>query len=77
MNNKKRYTSFLKMIIIMLVFSLNVFSIQANDKEVIRVGFPSLKGLSMKDSNGNYYGYDYDYLMQIAQYTGWKYEFVE
>ncbi|MGX8833389.1 transporter substrate-binding domain-containing diguanylate cyclase [Amedibacillus sp. YH-ame6] len=65
------------MIIIMLVFSLNVFSIQANDKEVIRVGFPSLKGLSMKDSNGNYYGYDYDYLMQIAQYTGWKYEFVE
>lgn len=31
----------------------------------------------MKDKNGNYYGYDYDYLMQIAQYTGWEYEFVE
>ena len=34
-------------------------------------------GLSMKDDKNNYYGYDYDYLMQIAQYTGWEYEFVE
>lgn len=36
-----------------------------------------MNGLSMKDEDGNYYGYDYDYLMQIAQYSGWEYEFVE
>lgn len=34
-------------------------------------------GVTMKDDNGQYYGYDYDYLMQISQYTGWSYEFVE
>ena len=31
----------------------------------------------MKDENGNRYGYTYDYLMQIAQYNDWEYEFVE
>ena len=53
------------------------FPIQANTKKVIRIGYPMMGGFTMKDEDGNYYGYDYDYLMQIAQYTGWEYEFVE
>lgn len=62
---------------VLLTFSLALQFPQAKDKKVIRVGMAMQDGLSMKDDKNNYYGYDYDYLMQIAQYTGWEYEFVE
>ncbi|WP_400238520.1 transporter substrate-binding domain-containing protein, partial [Methanomethylophilus alvi] len=29
------------------------------------------------DENGRYSGYTYDYLQEIAQFTGWDYEFVQ
>lgn len=51
-------------------------SAEQNNK-VIRVGFPIQKGLTERDVNGNYSGYTYEYLEEIAQYTGWDYEFVE
>lgn len=44
---------------------------------VIKVGWPVQKGLTMKNEDGQYYGYTYDYLKEIAQYTNWEYEFVE
>ena len=62
---------------VIITFCLTIIPLQSNSKKVIRVGYPLITGLSMKDKDGNYYGYDYDYLMQIAQYTGWEYEFVE
>lgn len=43
----------------------------------VRVGYPIQTGLTGKDADGNYYGYTYEYLEEIAQYTGWDYEFVE
>lgn len=49
----------------------------AENKKVIRVGYPLIGNVSQKDEDGNYYGYDYEFLKQIAQYTGWEYEFVE
>ena len=43
---------------------------------VVRVGwFPHPGGA--EGSDGEYAGYNYDYLMKIAAYTGWTYEFVE
>lgn len=51
-------------------------TVHAKDS-VIRVGWPIQQGLSMKDENGQYYGYTYDYLKEIAQYTNWEYEFIE
>ena len=45
--------------------------------KVLRVAYPIQKGLTEKDSNGNYSGYTYEYLQEIAQFTGWEYEFVE
>lgn len=45
--------------------------------QVVRVGFPLQGGLGQKDAFGNYSGYTYEYLQEIAQYTGWEYEFVE
>lgn len=45
--------------------------------QVVRVGrFPYENQLSV-DAAGNYGGYGYDYLQEIARYTGWRYEFVD
>lgn len=48
-----------------------------SSKRIVKVGYPIQDGLTMKDENGNYYGYMYDYLKELSQYTGWSYEFVE
>lgn len=56
------------------------YSLEPSNKEskrVVRVGYPIQDGLTMKDENGNYYGYMYDYLKELSQYTNWSYEFVE
>ena len=68
------------MILILLICMLPVITmipVQASNKKVVRVGYPIQAGLTMKDADGNRYGYTYDYLMQIAQYNDWEYEFVE
>ena len=45
--------------------------------EVVRVGrFPYDEQLK-KDANGNYSGYGFEYLQEIARYAGWRYEFVD
>ncbi|MEG0323168.1 MAG: GGDEF domain-containing protein [Raoultibacter sp.] len=45
--------------------------------QIVRVGYATRSGDFIMDENGAYSGYTYDYLIQIAQYTGWKYEFIE
>lgn len=45
--------------------------------QTLRVGFVNQPGSFSVDDQGNYTGYTYDYLIQLAQYTGWNYEFVE
>ncbi|MCQ4865907.1 transporter substrate-binding domain-containing diguanylate cyclase [Pseudoflavonifractor phocaeensis] len=45
--------------------------------ETLRVGFPIQAGLTEADGKGNLSGYTYEYLQEIAQYTGWEYEFVQ
>lgn len=47
------------------------------DAQTVRVGYPIQPGLTDIDENGNYDGYTYEYLEEIAQYTGWDYEFVQ
>lgn len=42
----------------------------------IRVGFPDQSPLTMISENGELSGYTYDFLQEVAQYTGWEYEFV-
>lgn len=43
----------------------------------IRVAYPVQSRLTDVDEDGNLYGYTYEYLQEIAQYTGWDYEFVQ
>lgn len=42
----------------------------------IRVAFIEGDGFHTMEVNGGYSGYNHDYLMKVAQYTGWEYEFV-
>ena len=68
-----------------IIFILGIFfismivqpkQISATKATVIRVGYPPVKGFTeIKD--GVYSGYAYEYLMEIAKYTGWEYEFIE
>lgn len=68
---------FLFLAIFVGVFPLSAFAAEdAQPDKVIRVGFPTQIGLSEHDSEGNPTGYTYEYLQEIAQYTGWEYEFV-
>lgn len=46
-------------------------------KNTLRVAYPIQHGLTEIDENGNYSGYTYEYLQEIAQYTGWDLEFVQ
>lgn len=50
---------------------------EAKERRVVRVGYPEQYGFTMKDEKGQYSGYTYDYLQELAQYTQWEYEFVE
>lgn len=62
--------------IFLICFSVQAKCIQAKENNVIRVGYPIVEGFTeIKD--GVYSGYAYEYLMEIAKYTGWEYEFVE
>ena len=65
-------------IVVMFLFLLSaVPSVQAEEnKRVIRVGFPTQPGLTVKNDDGTYTGYTYDNLKGISQYTGWTYEVV-
>ena len=49
---------------------------RAEEDNVIKVGYPIVKGFT-ELKNGIYSGYAYEYLSEIAKYTGWEYEFVE
>ena len=49
---------------------------RAEEDNVIKVGYPTVKGFT-ELKNGIYSGYAYEYLSEIAKYTGWEYEFVE
>lgn len=47
------------------------------EEDPIRVAFVKDEGFHTMEVNGGYSGFNYDYLMKVAQYTGWTYEFVE
>ncbi len=47
-----------------------------DDGEVLKVAFPENTGISEIYEYGTYGGAVYDWLHEIAKYTGWKYEFI-
>lgn len=68
-------------VIVFIIMSCqNVFISHAKEagkpQRVINVGYNDYDGFLERDNHGNMTGYGYDYLMEIARYTGWKYNFV-
>lgn len=52
--------------------------VQAEDTHrVVRVAFPEADGVNETYEDGTRGGTVYDWLMEIAKYTGWEYEFVD
>lgn len=65
---------------ILLIFSIistiNVTA-RATQVEKIRVAYILDHGFYTNEENGGLSGYNYDFLMLVAQHTGWDYDFIE
>ncbi|MFI3173868.1 MAG: EAL domain-containing protein [Bacillota bacterium] len=72
----KRQNIFFKSIVVFILVLLSTGFVYGNEDEKIKVAFPLMDGFHMMDQHGNLSGYNYDYLMKIAQYTDWEYEFI-
>lgn len=42
---------------------------------IVRIGYYPFDGFHMYDKNGKRFGYGYDYLQKLRDYTNWKFEF--
>ncbi len=77
----KSCKSIAKKIIIICMALLTFFDVTAEalkqEHHKIRAALPMQTGFAEKDTEGNYRGYTYDYLVKISHYTNWNYEFVE
>lgn len=73
---KKLYTIFSLFLLMTLVGTANLTEAQTVSRTV-RVAFlPEMYGFYTIEESGGYSGYNYDYLMNVAQHTNWAYEFV-
>ena len=64
------------LVFIMLAFNLSVLA-RTSEKRVLRVAFPQVDGMSWTAEDGTHHGMLVDYLNEIAQYTGWEYEYID
>lgn len=82
MKNKRPVTFFKYLLIILLSIVMLVPSpVQAaaterSEGRTIRVAFPVQEGMSYFHDDGTPDGYSCTYLGKIAEYTGWKIEYV-
>lgn len=74
---KSRYGLLSFMIITILCLSgcLTAFA-DETDETVLKVAFPRASGINEIYDDGTYGGCVYDWLTEIAKYTGWRYEFI-
>ena len=61
-------------LIIVVLLPIETMLVRAEER-VIRVGYDS-NSKFIQEIDGEYYGYGVEYLEKIAEYTGWKYEYV-
>jgi len=65
--------------IILLGMALSILPMSTGtfqaDEKVIRIGYDTNSNF-IKEADGNFYGYGVEYLEKIAEYTGWKYEYI-
>ena len=74
---QKKYSICFVILFSMLISILPVNHLTARAAEkIIRIGYDANSNF-IKESNGSFYGYGVEYLEKIAEYTGWKYEYVK
>ncbi|MBQ2902585.1 MAG: EAL domain-containing protein [Agathobacter sp.] len=65
--------------IILLGIALSILPMSTGtfraDEKVIRIGYDANSNF-IKETDGKFYGYGVEYLEKIAEYTGWKYEYI-
>ena len=64
------------LVFIMLAFHLSALA-RTSEKRVLRVAFPQVVGMSWTAEDGSHHGMLVDYLNEIAEYTGWEYEYID
>lgn len=67
---------FLLSIVLLCPMNVHAATSDVTQKHTIRVAFPAQDGMSFLSSDGTPNGYSYTYLQKIAEYTGWKMEYV-
>lgn len=71
---KSRY---LWLALLLVLVSAQCFAVEPlKSKRVIKVAFPQAYPISVTYPDGSRDGVVFDWLMEIAKYTGWEYEFV-
>src|SRR5574344_2805603 len=61
----------------LFLISALLYAADAKTKRVVRVGYYTLDNFQEYDKKTNSYrGYSYDYMLAIAQYANWEYEFI-
>lgn len=51
-------------------------TVNETEKKVVRIGYIDYAGFITEMPDGSYEGYGVEYLEEIAEYTGWEYEYV-
>ncbi|MFI3254143.1 MAG: GGDEF domain-containing protein [Eubacteriales bacterium] len=73
----RKLTTLLSLLLIFTVLG-STQEVQAQTtSKTVRVAFlPEMYGFYIIEENGDYSGYNYEYLMNVSQHTNWEYEFV-
>lgn len=72
-----RISALAAMMALMCVMGAPFADARTDAAPTVRVAYPIQNGLTEVDEDGHYSGYTFEYLQEIAQYTGWNYEFVQ
>lgn len=76
---KRAVAALLIIVGIMVLTGMNTVYATENDRQesrTIRIGYIDYSGFVTQEDDGDYVGYGVEYLEMIAEYTGWKYEYV-
>lgn len=74
MKMKKKLIYFLWLFVVVVTSSPKILG---SEPDTVKVAYILDHGYYVTEENGGLSGYNYDYLMLIAQHTGWNYEFIE
>ena len=72
----KKYYLLLCIFVCILSMTYPLNPLAKEDKKVVKVGYIEKDSVIQKYNEEPTGGYIYDYLLEIAKYTGWKYKFV-